>query len=162
MIKKLTRLKVLFLCGILLIVIFTGCIEEKQDLNKSYKESQQELLLDQPSILPDWKDGDYHDYYETKEMLNDFNSGFSDLVEIFTIGRSVLGKNIECPVVAIHGDYDPHPAEGVEKPLASILKNFRFILLQNCGHKPWIEKHAKDIFYEILKQELQFYFCLGH
>jgi pimeloyl-ACP methyl ester carboxylesterase len=65
-----------------------------------------------------------------------------------------LGKHIECPVVAIHGDYDPHPAEGVRRPLSSILKNFRFILLQHCGHKPWIERQVKDEFYKILKEEL--------
>src|SRR5574341_407209 len=29
-----------------------------------------------------------------------------------------LGKQLQCPVVAIHGDYDPHPAEGVQKPLS--------------------------------------------
>jgi pimeloyl-ACP methyl ester carboxylesterase len=65
-----------------------------------------------------------------------------------------LGRNIRCPVVAIHGDYDPHPAEGVEKPLLRVLKKFRFILLTNCGHKPWIEKEAKKRFFEILKEEL--------
>jgi pimeloyl-ACP methyl ester carboxylesterase len=66
-----------------------------------------------------------------------------------------LGKHIKCPVVAIHGDYDPHPAEGVRKPLSTILKIFRFILLKNCGHKPWIERQAKDRFYGILKEELR-------
>jgi len=66
-----------------------------------------------------------------------------------------LGKRIKCPVVAIHGDYDPHPAEGVRKPLSAILKSFRFILLANCGHKPWIERQAKDEFYRILKEELR-------
>jgi pimeloyl-ACP methyl ester carboxylesterase len=66
-----------------------------------------------------------------------------------------LGKQIECPVVAIHGDYDPHPAEGVQKPLSVILKSFRFILLANCGHKPWIERQARDKFYKILKEELR-------
>lgn len=50
-----------------------------------------------------------------------------------------LIKNLRCPVVAIHGDYDPHPADGVKKFLCSHLKDFRFILLENCGHKPWIE-----------------------
>jgi pimeloyl-ACP methyl ester carboxylesterase len=66
-----------------------------------------------------------------------------------------LGKNIECPVVAIHGDYNPHPAEGVEKPLTAILKDFRFILLKKYGHKPWIEKHARNLFYKIIEQELK-------
>ena len=61
---------------------------------------------------------------------------------------------IKCPVTAIHGDYDPHPAEGVRGPLASVIKNFNFILLKECGHKPWIEKTAKGKFYEILKNEI--------
>jgi len=67
-----------------------------------------------------------------------------------------LGKSIKCPVVAIHGDYDPHPAEGVAEPLSRILKDFRFILLEKCGHRPWLERSARDRFYSILKQELVF------
>ena len=66
-----------------------------------------------------------------------------------------FGKTIECPVVAIHGDYDPHPYQGVKKPLGKILKNFKFILLKNCGHHPWLERKAKKQFYEALKQELE-------
>ncbi|UCB53119.1 MAG: alpha/beta hydrolase [Candidatus Zixiibacteriota bacterium] len=66
-----------------------------------------------------------------------------------------LGRQIKCPVVAIHGDYDPHPAEGVQKPLSATLKSFRFIQLENCGHKPWIERQAKDKFYQILKEQLR-------
>jgi pimeloyl-ACP methyl ester carboxylesterase len=65
-----------------------------------------------------------------------------------------LGKRIRCPVVAIHGDYDPHPAEGVQKPLATILKDFRFMLLPHCGHAPWREREAQDLFFEILNKEL--------
>ena len=65
-----------------------------------------------------------------------------------------LGKNIQCPVVAIHGDYDPRPAEGVKIPLSSVIKDFQFILLEKCGHYPWLEKEAKDQLYQILKKEL--------
>jgi pimeloyl-ACP methyl ester carboxylesterase len=65
-----------------------------------------------------------------------------------------LGKNIRCPVIAIHGAYDPHPAQGVRKPLSSMLKDFRFTLLKNCGHYPWLERKAKDKFYEIIRKEL--------
>jgi pimeloyl-ACP methyl ester carboxylesterase len=63
-------------------------------------------------------------------------------------------KTIRCPVVAIHGDHDPHPAEGVQKPLTKVLKDFRFILLEKCGHTPWMEKQARDEFFLILKGEL--------
>jgi len=94
-----------------------------------------------------------------------------------------FGKYIQCPVIAIHGDYDPHPAEGIQKPLSHILKNFRFIpllltqrkrlaskerystkthiskeagfiLLKNCEHTPWLEHKARDKFFRILKSEI--------
>ena len=64
------------------------------------------------------------------------------------------GGEIRCPVIAIHGDFDPHPYEGVERPLSRTVKDFRFILLKNCGHMPWIERLAKERFYEILKREV--------
>ena len=69
-------------------------------------------------------------------------------------GLVALGTHIHCPVVAIHGDYDPHPADGVKIPLSRVIKNFRFILLENCGHRPWLERSARDRFYEILNEEL--------
>ncbi|KPL08352.1 alpha/beta hydrolase [bacterium SM23_57] len=65
-----------------------------------------------------------------------------------------LATEIRCPVTAIHGDYDPHPAEGVRKPLSNMLSDFRFILIKNCGHTPWIEKQARDEFFRVLKEEL--------
>ncbi|OPZ90259.1 MAG: Alpha/beta hydrolase family protein [candidate division TA06 bacterium ADurb.Bin417] len=65
-----------------------------------------------------------------------------------------LAGEIRCPVLAIHGDWDPHPAEGVEKPLAGVIKDFRFLLLKRCGHTPWIEREAKEAFYGILRKEL--------
>jgi pimeloyl-ACP methyl ester carboxylesterase len=67
-----------------------------------------------------------------------------------------LGKKILCPVVALHGDWDPHPAKGVSEPLQATLKSFQFTLLENCGHKPWIEKRAKDKFYSILEEVIDF------
>ncbi len=66
-----------------------------------------------------------------------------------------LGKRILCPVAAIHGNWDPHPANGVSEPLQAVLKNFQFIVLEDCGHKPWIEKRAKDRFYSILGELLE-------
>ncbi|KPU28353.1 alpha/beta hydrolase [Caloranaerobacter sp. TR13] len=65
-----------------------------------------------------------------------------------------IGSKIKCPVIAIHGEYDSHTFEGVEKPLSKVLKDFQFILLKDCGHYPWNELYAKDKFYEILYQEL--------
>ena len=85
----------------------------------------------------------------------DFHSVLKEAQELRRSGKLLkLGTQIQCPVVAIHGDYDPHPAEGVRDPLSSVLKIFRYVLLENCGHMPWIERQAKSKFYDILKEEL--------
>lgn len=65
-----------------------------------------------------------------------------------------MGENILCPVVAIHGDYDTHPAAGVQNTLSKILEDFQFFLLKRCGHTPWIERDARDSFFRILRREL--------
>lgn len=66
-----------------------------------------------------------------------------------------MGEKIKCPVIAIHGDYDPHLAEGVKEPLSRVLKDFEFILLKKCGHEPWLERYAKDEFFKVLRREIQ-------
>jgi pimeloyl-ACP methyl ester carboxylesterase len=66
-----------------------------------------------------------------------------------------MAHAIRCPVVAIHGDRDPHPAEGVNGPLSRECPDFRFILLSKCGHRPWIERNASDAFYDLLVREIK-------
>lgn len=84
-------------------------------------------------------------------QANIFQNILNEVKELRKNNRLLeLARQIQCPVLAIHGTYDPHPAEGVEKPLSSLIKNFRFVLLENCGHKPWIERQARDRFFEIL------------
>ncbi|MEJ2648418.1 MAG: alpha/beta hydrolase [Sedimentisphaerales bacterium] len=84
-----------------------------------------------------------------------FQSIWSEAEQMRKSGELLkLAATIQCPVTAIHGDYDPHPAEGVQKPLSQHIKKFKFILLPNCGHKPWLEKQAKEHFYSIIKKEL--------
>lgn len=80
---------------------------------------------------------------------------WQEAVEMRSSGELLrLGKQIECPVVAIHGDYDPHPAASVAEPLTRVLKDFRFILLENCGHYPWYERAAREPFFSVLKKEV--------
>lgn len=62
---------------------------------------------------------------------------------------------IRCPVVALHGDHDPHPAEGVREPLAGRLSDFRFMLLPRCGHIPGIERQAREVFYARLAEAMR-------
>lgn len=85
-----------------------------------------------------------------------FNGVWEDAHELRRSGKLLeLGTKITCPVFAIHGDYDPHPYEGVREPLFKVLKDFRFILLEKCGHKPWIEREAREKFFDLLEKEIQ-------
>jgi len=65
-------------------------------------------------------------------------------------------EKIKCPVVAIHGDYDPHPANGVKIPLEKRIVDFQFILLEKCGHKPWTERYARSKFFQLINSALIF------
>jgi len=56
-------------------------------------------------------------------------------------------RMVRCPVVAIHGDADSSPAAGVAEPLSAALPGFRLIVLAQCGHRPWLERYAKEEFY---------------
>lgn len=100
-------------------------------------------------------DSDDEDPAAIDYRVDIFESVWRDAAGLRRSGRLLeLGKRIRCPVVAIHGDYDAHPAEGVRTPLTDVLEDFRFILLERCGHVPWTERHARDAFYRRLEEIL--------
>ncbi|UCD13048.1 MAG: DUF2817 domain-containing protein [Thermoplasmatales archaeon] len=103
MVKPLSQLKLLFLISILFIGTFTGCVEEEQKKGLE-KQLTTEIELDQPFILPDWKDGEYHDYYGTMQTLNELNEKYPNLVYVHSIGESVLGKDIWCIRITNEGN----------------------------------------------------------
>lgn len=105
--------------------------------------------VDNYSLLPfqnKWLDCDYSLYERIWKEASDLRRK-DKLVN--------YGKDIVCPVFAIHGDYDPHPYVGVQKPLSEVVKDFRSVLIRKCGHKPWLEKYARDKFIGILKGEIE-------
>ena len=57
---------------------------------------------------------------------------------------------LRCPVTVIHGELDPHPAEGVTEPLQEQGAAVTSYILPKCGHSPFQERCAIDRFYEIL------------
>ena len=62
---------------------------------------------------------------------------------------------IDVPVVAIHGEDDPHPLAGVQGPLAQVLARFEMRRLPRCGHYPWKERHARTSFFQHLREALE-------
>jgi pimeloyl-ACP methyl ester carboxylesterase len=64
-------------------------------------------------------------------------------------------SSIESPVVVIHGEHDPHPLDGIRPFLEGCLKSVRFHVLGDCGHYPWIERRARESFFELVRAELR-------
>ncbi|MDY0385873.1 MAG: hypothetical protein RBT65_01825 [Methanolobus sp.] len=65
-----------------------------------------------------------------------------------------MGEHIKSPVLAIHGNHNPHPFQGLKAPLSKLVKDFRFTLLNNCGQYPLQEKHASEELYQVIENEL--------
>lgn len=90
-----TILKSVFLLFVLLLASCAGCFETEKS------SEQQEvfcapLLQDALPILPAWGDGQYHDYDATVRKLHTFEELYPHLVDVFSIGTSVLGRDIWC------------------------------------------------------------------
>lgn len=67
--------------------------------------------------------------------------------------RGVLAdglSHLTCPVYILQGEDDPHLVEGVVQPLETHGVHTTVYLLNQCGHRPFEEKYAKDFFYETL------------
>jgi len=136
---------------------FQSAISLLNDPNLKYKNAAL-ARLGALTTKTDAYDPMPHESNETN-MVDGSGDVFHDVwIEAAEMRRSgkllEYARQVRCPVVAIHGDYDPHPADGVQEALAAILKSFRLILLANCGHTPWSEKQARKAFYHTLKGEL--------
>jgi pimeloyl-ACP methyl ester carboxylesterase len=70
-------------------------------------------------------------------------------------GLLQLVDKINCPVTVIHGEYDPHPLDGVRLPIEKKIQDFHVYILKKCGHDPWKEKYARERFYEIIRKEMK-------
>ena len=63
--------------------------------------------------------------------------------------------SIHCPVLMLHGSYDPHPGPMVRDSLKPYIPQLEYREFGHCGHSPWIEEHARDRFLEELRSWLE-------
>lgn len=58
---------------------------------------------------------------------------------------------IGCPVLMIHGDHDPHPGAMIRDGLQRYVPQLEYRELAKCGHSPWIERFAREAFFDVLR-----------
>ncbi|MFZ0888974.1 MAG: alpha/beta hydrolase, partial [Candidatus Binataceae bacterium] len=61
---------------------------------------------------------------------------------------------IDTPVLMLHGIEDPHPGRLIRASLQPFLAHLEYRELERCGHYPWLERHARDEFFSILRDWL--------
>ncbi|MGC4063989.1 MAG: alpha/beta hydrolase [Polyangiaceae bacterium] len=57
-----------------------------------------------------------------------------------------LFATIRVPVLLVQGDTDPHPGAMIRDVLRKHIPQLEYIELERCGHEPWRERHAREIF----------------
>lgn len=54
---------------------------------------------------------------------------------------------IKSPVLMLHGQYDPHPGKMIRDSLLPYIPQLQYHEYEDCGHSPWIEKAAREVFF---------------
>ncbi len=139
--------------------------EKRRRHERIMYEMQSKSMEDRSALMKEWgKILDEADNYDplTKdlEIMEVQYEIFSKVWPDFIMLRDTPGylkkefSKIDLPTVVIHGDYDPHPIEGIRPFLEDCISDIRFHILSECGHYPWIERHARQRFFEILQNEV--------
>ena len=107
---------------------------------------------------------DRADGYQEEESLGNqaqVNGNLYEKVWKEAAGLRKSGKLLErfarisCPLTLISGAVDPHPPEGVIRPLRDRNVDIKSYVLDRCGHTPWREKYAREEFTRVLIAELE-------
>jgi pimeloyl-ACP methyl ester carboxylesterase len=61
---------------------------------------------------------------------------------------------IQVPVLMLHGDQDPHPGRLTRDRLRQFMPQLEFVELAACGHEPWRERQAREVFLATLRDWL--------
>jgi len=61
---------------------------------------------------------------------------------------------IRSPVLMLHGAYDPHPGRMILASFAPYLPRIEYREWEQCGHRPWAEKHVREEFFASLRNWL--------
>jgi pimeloyl-ACP methyl ester carboxylesterase len=86
-----------------------------------------------------------------------FDADGHDETWLDAVGRQEDGREpaafsaIRIPVLMLHGAEDPHPGALTRDVLRAVLPQLEYVELERCGHIPWVERHARHRFLQLLE-----------
>ncbi len=79
--------------------------------------------------------------------LKGHHESWNDMLRLQASGAVPAAfASIRCPVLMLHGTYDPHPGGMIRDGLKPFVPHLEYHELERCGHCPWVERHARDHF----------------
>jgi pimeloyl-ACP methyl ester carboxylesterase len=112
-----------------------------------------------PRTFEEWgastaRTDDYDAFAPAPAQRCDVEAGeatWDDMIRLQAEGRYPAAfASIACPVLLVHGNYDPHPGPLVEASLAPFVRDLTYLEIPRCGHTPWIERHGREPFFKLL------------
>ncbi len=125
----------------------------KEELERLMKLSQNPELRSDPKLFIEFMNLRMKTYFfdSTFAKKKNFNYFDTERIKKFFSSSAIFGsylmsynlydniKNINCPTLIIHGDYDVIPTEAVER-MGSAIKNSELHVVEKSGHFVHIEK----------------------
>ena len=85
-----------------------------------------------------------------------FEESWADMLRLQEEGAYPAAFSaIRCPVLMIHGAWDPHPGRMTRDLLGPFIPGLQYVELPECGHFPWMEKRAREKFLSLLSGWLE-------
>jgi len=85
-----------------------------------------------------------------------FEETWADMIKLQEEGvYPAAFSALRCPLLMIHGNWDPHPGRMTRDLLARFIPSLQYVELPDCGHFPWMEKRAREKFLSVLSGWLE-------
>jgi pimeloyl-ACP methyl ester carboxylesterase len=85
----------------------------------------------------------------------DHQESWADMVRLQEAGAYPAAfRAIRSPVLMLHGAADPHPGRMILDSLRPHIPAIEYREWERCGHYPWLERHAREEFFAVLRDWL--------
>jgi pimeloyl-ACP methyl ester carboxylesterase len=128
--------------------------EHRADLDLSFEEQifKWHTLTDTYEAVPDGPGNAAGEPFDMAAYVETWN----DMLRCQDAGIYPYSfASITTPVIMLHGAYDPHPGRMIRDGLRQYLPHLEYREFERCGHDPWVEKHAREEFFEALRSWLR-------
>jgi pimeloyl-ACP methyl ester carboxylesterase len=126
---------------------------EAQVMDEGYRAARRHRLLD--PLYTFRRAADANELIEQFDLKGHLEA-WGDMVRLQDSGAYPAEfASIRCPVLMLHGTYDPHPGSMIRDSLRPSIPHLEYEELAECGHSPWVEEHARAGFLRRVRSWLE-------